>query len=66
LATVFCGKGTVAKLTKEHSAELSDLSNQQTKALTDAIFIGMTKEQWSEYDNRPEFWRSCEMGRCLG
>jgi hypothetical protein len=52
LATVFCGKGTVAKLTKEHSAELSDLSNQQTKALTDAIFVGMTTEQWSEYDNR--------------
>jgi hypothetical protein len=52
LATVYCGKGTVAKLTKEHSAELSDLSNQQTKALTDAIFVGMTTEQWSEYDNR--------------
>jgi hypothetical protein len=52
LATVFCGKGTVAKLTKEVSAELSDLSNQQTKALTDAIFVGMTTEQWSEYDNR--------------
>jgi len=42
----------VAKLTKEHSAELSDLSNQQMKALTDAIFVGMTTEQWSEYDNR--------------
>jgi hypothetical protein len=52
LATVYCGKGTVAKLTKEHSAELSDLSNQQTKTLTDAIFVGMTAEQWSEYDNR--------------
>jgi hypothetical protein len=51
LATVFCGEGTVA-LTKEHSAELSDLSNQQTKALTDAMFLGMTTEQWSEYDNR--------------
>jgi hypothetical protein len=22
------------------------------KALTDAIFVGMTTEQWSEYDNR--------------
>jgi len=42
----------VAKLTKEHSAELSDLSNQQMKALTDAIYVGMTTEQWSEYDNR--------------
>ena len=42
----------MAKLTKEHSAELSDLSNQQTKALTDAIFVGMTAEQWSDYDNR--------------
>ncbi len=42
----------MAKLTKEHSAELSDLSNQQTKALTDAMFLGMTTEQWSEYDNR--------------
>ena len=51
LATVFCGKGTVA-LTKEHSAELADLSTQQTKALTDAMFLGMTTEQWSEYDNR--------------
>jgi hypothetical protein len=38
--------------TKEHSAELSDLYNQQTRALTDAIFLGMTTEQWSEYDNR--------------
>jgi hypothetical protein len=45
---VFCGEGTVAKLTNEHSAELSDLSNQQTKALTDAIFVGMTAEQWSD------------------
>jgi hypothetical protein len=52
LATVFCGKGTVAKLTKEHSAELSALSNRQTKALTDAIFVGMTPEEWLEYDNR--------------
>jgi hypothetical protein len=52
LATVFCGKGTVTKLTKEHSAELADLSTQQTKALTDAMFLGMTTEQWSEYDNR--------------
>jgi hypothetical protein len=42
----------VAKLSKEHSAEASDLSNQQIKALTDAIFVGMTAEQWSEYDNR--------------
>jgi hypothetical protein len=42
----------VAKPTKEVSAELSDLSNQQTKALNDAIFVGMTAEQWSEYDNR--------------
>jgi hypothetical protein len=39
-------------LGKEVSAELSDLSTQQTKALTDAIFVGMTAEQWSEYDNR--------------
>jgi hypothetical protein len=52
LATVYCGKGTVAKLTKEHSAELSDLSNQQTKALADAIFVGMTAAEWLEYDNR--------------
>jgi hypothetical protein len=42
----------VAKPTKEVSAELSDLSNQQTKALNDATFVGMTAEQWSEYDNR--------------
>jgi hypothetical protein len=27
-------------------------STQQTKALTDAIFVGMTADQWSEYDNR--------------
>jgi hypothetical protein len=52
LATVYCGKGTVAKLNKEHSSELSDLSTQQTKALTDATYLGMTAEQWSEYDNR--------------
>jgi hypothetical protein len=39
-------------LTKEHFAELADLSTQQTKALTDATFVGMTAEQWSEYDNR--------------
>jgi hypothetical protein len=52
LVTVYCGKGTVAKLTKEHSAELSDLSNQQTKALADAIFVGMTTAEWLEYDNR--------------
>jgi hypothetical protein len=42
----------MAKLTKELSAELSDLSNQQAKALTDAIFIGMTAAEWLEYDNR--------------
>ena len=41
----------MAKLTNL-SAELSDLSNQQAKALTDAIFLGMTAEQWSECDNR--------------
>jgi hypothetical protein len=45
-------KDTVAKLTKDLSAELSDLSNQQGKALADAIFVGMTAEEWSEYDNR--------------
>jgi len=42
----------VAKLTKDLSAELSDLSNQQGKALADAIFVGMTAEEWSEYDSR--------------
>ena len=42
----------MAKLTKELSAELSDLSNQQAKALADAIFVGMTIEETVEYDNR--------------
>ena len=54
LATFCCGKAkdTVAKLTKELSAELSDISNQQTNALADAIFVGMTAEEALEYDNR--------------
>jgi hypothetical protein len=34
------------------SAELSDLSNQQAKALADAIFVGMTAVEALEYDNR--------------
>jgi hypothetical protein len=33
-------------------AELSDLSNQQAKALADAIFVGMTAEEALDYDNR--------------
>jgi predicted dinucleotide-binding enzyme len=45
-------KDTVAKLSKELSAELSALSNQQAKALADAIFVGMTAEEALEYDNR--------------
>ena len=54
LATFCCGKAkdTVAKLTKELSAELSDISNQQTNALADAIFVGITAEEALEYDNR--------------
>jgi len=35
-------KDTVAKLTQQLSAELFDLSNQQAKALADAVFIAMT------------------------
>jgi len=50
---------------KEHSAEFSDLSNQQTKALTDAIFVGMTARNGPNTTiDTPAFWRFCEeMGR---
>jgi hypothetical protein len=67
LATVYCeSKGTVATLTKELSAELSDLSDRQAKALADAIFVGMTAVEALEYDNgTPASWRFWEqMGRC--
>ena len=45
-------KDTVAKLTQQLSAELSDLSNQQAKALADAVFVTMTEVEALEYDNR--------------
>ena len=45
-------KDTVAKLTQQLSAELFDLSNQQAKALADAVFIAMTVVEALEYDNR--------------
>jgi hypothetical protein len=45
-------KGTVAKLSKKLSAELSALSKQQFAALEKAIFLGMTIEETVEYDNR--------------
>jgi hypothetical protein len=42
----------VAKLRKEPSAELSELSKQQSAALEKATFLGMTIEERVEYDNR--------------
>jgi hypothetical protein len=45
-------KDTVAKLSKELSAELSELSKQQSAALEKATFLGMTIEERVEYDNR--------------
>jgi hypothetical protein len=45
-------KGTVAKLSKQLSAELSELSKQQSAALEKATFLGMTVEERVEYDNR--------------
>jgi hypothetical protein len=45
-------KDTVAKLSKELSAELGDLSKRQFAALEKAIFLGMTIEERVEYDNR--------------
>ena len=59
-------KDTVAKLTQQLSAELSDLSNQQAKARADAVFIAMTAVEALEYDNRQaRLCRFCEeMGWC--
>src|SRR5436190_11490221 len=59
-------KDTVAKLTQQLSAELFDLSNQQAKALADAVFIAMTAVETLEYDNRQaRLCRFCEeMGWC--
>jgi hypothetical protein len=45
-------KGTVATLSEGLTVEPSDLSNQQAKALADAIFVGMTAVEALEYDNR--------------
>ena len=42
----------MAKLTQQLSAELFDLSNQQAKALADAVFIAMTAVEALEYDKR--------------
>jgi hypothetical protein len=53
LATVYCGKARIPpKLSKELSAELSELSKQQSAALEKATFLGMTIEERVEYDNR--------------
>jgi hypothetical protein len=45
-------KDTVATWTKDLSAELSELSKQQSAALEKATFLGMTAEETVEYDNR--------------
>ena len=42
----------MAKLTEQLSAELSDLFNQQAKALADASFVAMTAVEALEYDRR--------------